>query len=59
MADVLSIINPATEALIQEIPVDDQGTVADKFIQAQQAQPAWAALSVADRIEPILRFRGC
>lgn len=57
MADVLSVINPATEALIQEVPIDDEAAVAQKFKQAQQAQPGWAALPLADRISPILRFR--
>ncbi len=56
MADVLSVINPATEALIQEVPIDDEAAVAQKFKQAQQAQPLWAALPLADRISPILRF---
>ncbi|PSR18027.1 aldehyde dehydrogenase [filamentous cyanobacterium CCP3] len=57
MADVLSVINPATEALIQEVPVDDEAAVAQKFKQAKRAQPEWAALSLAERIKPILRFR--
>lgn len=57
MADLLSIINPATEALIQEIPVDDGVAVAGKYVRAKAAQPGWAALSLADRISPVLRFR--
>ncbi len=57
MADLLSIINPATEALIKELPVDDRTAVAKKYARAQQAQPTWAALPLADRIQPILRFR--
>ncbi|PSN15669.1 aldehyde dehydrogenase [filamentous cyanobacterium CCT1] len=57
MADVLSIINPATEALIQEIPVDDRATVAEKYARARAAQLGWAALPLADRIKCILRFR--
>ncbi|MGB3137445.1 MAG: aldehyde dehydrogenase family protein [Nodosilinea sp.] len=57
MADVLSITNPATETLIQEIPTDDGAAVAEKYAKARQAQPGWAALSPAERIEPIRRFR--
>jgi acyl-CoA reductase-like NAD-dependent aldehyde dehydrogenase len=57
MADLLSIINPATEALIKEILVDDRTAVAEKYNRAQSAQPGWAALPLADRISPILRFR--
>ncbi len=58
MADLLSIINPATEALIEEIPVDDGAAVAEKYARARRAQPGWATLPLADRIAPILRFRG-
>ncbi|MBW4485210.1 MAG: aldehyde dehydrogenase family protein [Tildeniella torsiva UHER 1998/13D] len=57
MADLLSIINPATEALIKEILLDDGAAVAEKYVRAQAAQPEWAALPLADRIAPILRFR--
>ncbi len=57
MADLLSIINPATEALIQELPADNPAAVAEKYNQARGAQPEWGALPLADRISPILRFR--
>ncbi|WP_017299843.1 aldehyde dehydrogenase family protein [Nodosilinea nodulosa] len=57
MADVLSIINPATEALIQEIPADDGAAVAEKYARARRAQPGWAALPLGDRVKSILRFR--
>ncbi|NMF86612.1 aldehyde dehydrogenase family protein [Nodosilinea sp. P-1105] len=57
MANLLSIINPATEALIQDMSVDDGAAVAQKYNRARQAQPEWAALPLADRISPILRFR--
>ncbi|TVQ15661.1 MAG: aldehyde dehydrogenase family protein, partial [Leptolyngbya sp. DLM2.Bin27] len=57
MADLLSIINPATEALIKELSMDDRTAVAQKYHRARQAQPEWAALPLADRIQPILRFR--
>ncbi|HSM81977.1 MAG TPA: aldehyde dehydrogenase family protein, partial [Nodosilinea sp.] len=57
MADLLSIINPATEALIKDIPVDDSAAVAEKYARARAAQPEWAALPLAERIAPILRFR--
>lgn len=57
MADLLSIINPATEALIKETPIDDEAAVAEKYSRARQVQPEWAALPLADRIRPLLRFR--
>ncbi|MBE9079892.1 aldehyde dehydrogenase family protein [Romeria aff. gracilis LEGE 07310] len=56
MAD-LSIINPATEALIQTLPTDDTAAVAQKVSQARAAQPDWAARSRSARIEPIQKFR--
>lgn len=57
MVDMLSVINPATEELIKELPVDDSAVIAQKVKQARSAQPAWAAKPLADRIEPIKTFR--
>ena len=57
MADLISVINPATAALIQTIPGDDRAAIAQKVSQARQAQPGWAALAPADRMAPIQRFR--
>ena len=57
MAEMLSIINPATEQLIKEIPVDDSATIADKVKRARKAQPAWAARPLAERIEAVKTFR--
>ena len=57
MAEMLSIINPATEQLIKEIPVDDSAAIADKVKQARSAQPVWAAKPLVERIEAIKTFR--
>ncbi len=57
MANLLSIINPASEALIKELPVDDRTAVSEKYARAQAAQLGWAALPLTDRIRPILQFR--
>ncbi|EKU99050.1 NAD-dependent aldehyde dehydrogenase [Leptolyngbya sp. PCC 7375] len=57
MADTISVINPATEELIKEIPVDDSVIIADKVQQARAAQPAWAATPLADKIAAIKTFR--
>lgn len=57
MAEFLSIINPATEGLIEKIPVDDRSGVAHKVAQARQAQPAWAALPLGDRLACLRRFK--
>lgn len=57
MTEVISVINPATGEFLQDIPVDDAGAIAQKVSRARQAQPAWAATSLSDRMAPIQRFR--
>ena len=57
MSDLLSIINPATEALIKEVPTDDHNTIEAKVHQARQAQPAWANTPWAERAACLKRFR--
>ncbi|WP_008315050.1 aldehyde dehydrogenase family protein [Leptolyngbya sp. PCC 6406] len=57
MADVIAVINPATAQILQEIPVDDDATVARKVAQARHAQPGWAAQDPAARIAAIAHFR--
>ena len=53
----LRIYNPATAALITEIPADDAAGVAAKAGAARAAQPAWAATPIAERLAVIARFR--
>ncbi len=53
----LRIYNPATAALITEIPADDAAGVATKAGAARAAQPAWAATPIAERLAVIARFR--
>lgn len=53
----LSIYNPATAALITQVPADDAGSVAAKTAQARAAQPGWLAVPLAQRKECIVRFR--
>ncbi|MEO0409768.1 MAG: aldehyde dehydrogenase family protein, partial [Cyanobacteria bacterium P01_A01_bin.135] len=57
MADIISIINPATETLVDEIPADDAATIAAKVTAARAAQPAWAALPLSERLGCLARFR--
>ena len=57
MAEVISVVNPATETLIKEIPVDDGAVIASKVKRARAAQPAWAATPLSERIEAIKNFR--
>jgi len=53
----LAIHNPATGALIAELPADDATSVAAKSAHARAAQAAWAALPLAHRMDCIARFR--
>lgn len=55
--NLLAIHNPATGALIAELPADDATSVAAKSARARAAQAAWAALPLAHRIACISRFR--
>lgn len=53
---MLSIHNPATGALITQLPTDDAASVAAKAAAARAAQPAWAALPMAERVAVVQRF---
>ncbi|NEQ54157.1 MAG: aldehyde dehydrogenase family protein [Leptolyngbya sp. SIO3F4] len=57
MTNMFSVINPATEKLIKEIPVDDSVAIANKVKRARNAQPAWAGLPLSERIKPIKTFK--
>lgn len=57
MADFISVINPATEQLIQEIPIDNSVAVSEKVARARAAQPKWALRPVEERIELMRRFK--
>ncbi len=53
----LSIHNPATGALITQVPADDATSVAAKAAAARAAQPGWLAVPLAERKACIVRFR--
>lgn len=53
----LSIHNPATGQLLTTLPADDAASVARKAAAARAAQPAWAAVPMAERLATIRRFR--
>ncbi|NER79572.1 MAG: aldehyde dehydrogenase family protein [Leptolyngbya sp. SIO1D8] len=57
MSAPLSIINPATEVLVQAIPTDDAAAVKQKAAAARAAQPDWAARPLVERMAAIARFR--
>ena len=56
MNTVLTVINPANESLIAEIPTDDAEAIAAKVKRARQAQPAWAHTDLSERIKVIQAF---
>jgi acyl-CoA reductase-like NAD-dependent aldehyde dehydrogenase len=53
----LAIHNPANGEQIAQVPDDDAASVAVKAQRARAAQPAWAALPLAQRQACIERFR--
>ncbi|WP_088278421.1 aldehyde dehydrogenase family protein [Ideonella sp. A 288] len=53
----LDIHNPATGALVTTLPADDAASVAAKATAARAAQPAWAAVPIADKVAVMQRFR--
>lgn len=52
----MQIINPATEAVIQEVAEDTQASVRAKYEGVKKGQKAWAALPLAERLSVISRF---
>ena len=54
---MLQIINPANGQNIAEMPEDTHETVLTRYTAARAAQPAWAATTLAHRLDCIRRFR--
>jgi acyl-CoA reductase-like NAD-dependent aldehyde dehydrogenase len=54
---MLKIHNPATGALIAEVPQATAALVAERSHAARAAQPAWAATSLGHRLQVMQRFR--
>ncbi len=52
----MKIINPATEEIIADIPVDDKASIDEKFKKLKIGQKKWAALPVNQRLACIVRF---
>jgi acyl-CoA reductase-like NAD-dependent aldehyde dehydrogenase len=53
----MKIVNPATEAVLDDVAEDGADAVADKARRARAAQRAWAAAPIADRLEVVRRFK--
>ncbi len=51
-----SVINPATEEVLAQLDEDSQESVQQKYQQALQAQPEWAAVPLTERINCIRTF---
>jgi len=53
----LSIVNPATGAMLARVPADSARSVRDKYARARAAQPAWARVPLRKRLAAIAAFR--
>jgi acyl-CoA reductase-like NAD-dependent aldehyde dehydrogenase len=53
----MKITNPATEAVIRELPEDTRATIADKVGRARAAQPAWSATPIAERVRILGKWK--
>ncbi len=53
----MKILNPATGAVIADIPEDGAFAVRKKYERARAAQPAWAATPIKKRVAAIRAFR--
>ena len=53
---MLKVVNPATEQVIRELEEDTRDTLRAHYAAARQAQPAWAATPVEERIACARRF---
>ena len=52
----MQIINPATAELITEITADNRDTLRKKFQLLRNAQPAWHALGIKERVKILQNF---
>lgn len=52
----MKIVNPATEEVVGEVVVDTLETINAKYKAALAAQPAWAALTLDERLAKIVKF---
>lgn len=57
LMNILNVFNPATGAIITQLPIDDAGSVFEKSNKARAAQADWAATPIQERKACIARFR--
>jgi acyl-CoA reductase-like NAD-dependent aldehyde dehydrogenase len=53
----LTVRDPARDTVIEELPIDDEGSVAAAVARARAAQPGWAATPPRDRARLVKRAR--
>jgi len=56
MSDVTGVVNPTTETVIAEVPIQGVGATDEAVARAVAAGPAWRALAPADRARLMRRF---
>lgn len=54
----MKIINPATEEVIREVQEDSPATLSQKLEALKAAQPRWAGVPLAQRVEILRKFSG-
>jgi acyl-CoA reductase-like NAD-dependent aldehyde dehydrogenase len=54
---MLTIVNPATGAVLTRLASDDIKVVREKYDRARAAQPRWAATPMKKRLDAIAKFR--
>jgi acyl-CoA reductase-like NAD-dependent aldehyde dehydrogenase len=52
----MKIINPATEAVIQELDEDTAQSIREKYVMAREGQKSWSSVPLEERIRCIERF---
>ena len=53
----MKVVNPATGALLRDVPADGPNLVRAKYERARAAQPGWAALPIGKRLGIVRKFR--
>jgi acyl-CoA reductase-like NAD-dependent aldehyde dehydrogenase len=53
----MKILNPATGAVLADVPAEDARAVCAKYERARRAQPQWAATPIRKRLAAIRKFR--
>lgn len=59
MGELLSVVNPATEAVIAEVALQDIEDADAAVARAHRAGTTWRALSPSERARLLRRFAGC